>query len=225
MGIFGRLFSLAKGKANDTVDSLEAKNLETVVNQATREAEQDLQKNIKSSAAAAAECIRLENQLKELQRSSKDWGKKAEMAVDADDDELATAALEKQAEVDNQIASLKPTVDAARQTKKKLEQAVDRMKREISKKKQQAKTMVARHNAAEAQKKLNQAAAGIGESGNAFAKLERLEGVVSQGEAEAQAYGDMGADPDADLEDRFAKLGSTSAADRLAALKAKKAKS
>lgn len=224
MGIFGRLFSLGKGKANDAVDALEAKNLETVVNQANRDAEAELQRNIKSSAAAAAECIRLENQLNDLKKQSKDWGKKAEMAVDAGDDDLAVAALEKQTEVDNQVAALKPTVDAAKATKAKLESAIEKMKREISKNKQQAKTMVARHNAAQAQKKLAQAASGIGESGNAFAKLERLEDVVKQSEAEAQAYGDLGTGTDDDLEDRFAKLGSSSAADKLAALKAKKGK-
>jgi phage shock protein A len=62
----------------------------------------------------------------------------------------------------------------------------------------------------------------MGDSSSAFDRLDRLEEKIQKDEATAAAYEDM-AGVDNDLDERLASLGSTSAADKLAALKAKNA--
>jgi phage shock protein A len=75
-------------------------------------------------------------------------------------------------------------------------------------------------DAAQAQRKVAEALAGVGNADNAFAQLGRFEESVAREEATAKAFNQIGsAGKDEDLEKEFAALEGSSVDDELAALK------
>ena len=94
------------------------------------------------------------------------------------------------------------------------------LKRKIEEGERTATTLVARKNAAAAQRKVAEAMSGVGSADNAFAQLNRFEQTVSKEEATAKAFDQLAsAGKDDDLEAQFAALGSHSVDDELTALK------
>ena len=84
-------------------------------------------------------------------------------------------------------------------------------------------TLVARKNAAAAQRKVAEAMSGVGSADNAFSALNRFEETVSKEEATAKAFDQLAsAGKDEDLEAQFAALGSGGVDSELAALKAER---
>lgn len=221
MGFFKRIFSLGAGKANDAVDALEDANMDTVIRQSIREMESDLEKTIKASAEAMASANQIQTKYDNLKRDKKEWEGKAQQALAADKEDLALKALEKVTEVEQAMADLEPAVKQSKAACESLKKKVDDFKSRIQKAKTESKTLIARHEAAKAQKKLASAAAGVGSTDNAFAKMERFKERVSANEAEANAYDDLGSNPDDELEKEFSELNSSAATDKLAAMKAK----
>jgi phage shock protein A len=100
---------------------------------------------------------------------------------------------------------------------------VGELKRKIEDGERTAGTLVARKNAAVAQRKVSEAMAGVGSADNAFAQLNRFEQTVSKEEATAKAFDQLAsAGTDIDLEKEFAQLGTHSVDNELAALKAER---
>src|ERR1035438_3798357 len=79
-------------------------------------------------------------------------------------------------------------VDNAQATSEKLKAQVGELKRKIDEGERTAGTLVARKNAAVAQRKVSEAMAGVGSADNAFAQLNRFEMTVSKEEATAKAF-------------------------------------
>jgi phage shock protein A len=148
------------------------------------------------------------------------------MALDAGNEDLAKKALAKKAECDQQVNSMKVSVDNAQATSEKLKAQVGELKRKIDEGERTAGTLVARKNAAVAQRKVSEAMAGVGNADNAFAQLNRFEQTVSKEEATAKAFDQLAsAGTDNDLEKEFAQLGTHGGVDaELAALKAERLK-
>jgi len=94
------------------------------------------------------------------------------------------------------------------------------LKRKIDEGERTATTLVARKNAAQAQRKVAEALAGVGSADNAFSALNSFEEKVARDEAAAKAFNTLAsAGKDEDLEAQFAQLGGHSVDDELAALK------
>ena len=94
------------------------------------------------------------------------------------------------------------------------------LKRKIDEGERTATTLVARKNAAAAQRKVAEAMAGVGSADNAFAALNRFEETVSKEEATAKAFDELASTgKDDDLEKQFAALGGHSVDAELEALK------
>ena len=85
---------------------------------------------------------------------SQDWKDRAGKALDAGNEDLAKKALAKKAESDRQITSLQSSVDQARAASETLKQQVSDLKRKIDEGERTATTLVARKNAASAQRKV-----------------------------------------------------------------------
>jgi phage shock protein A len=121
---------------------------------------------------------------------------------------------------------MQQAVTAAQQTSEKLKQQVADLKRKIDEGDRTATTLVARKNAAMAQRKVSEAMAGLGSADNAFSQLNKFEQSVAKEEATAKAFDQLAsAGKDDDLEAQFAQLGSHSVDSELAALKAERQKS
>lgn len=219
-GFFNRMSRVFRGKANQGVDTLEDATFETTVKQTVRDMEAELSKVIRASAEAMSNTNRLEAEYEKMQKLSDDWKAKATKALEAGREDLARKALAKKQDADKQVASMETSVVSARQTRDRLKDQVEELRARIAEAKRTSSTLIARKNAANAQKKVAQAMAGVSDDGNAFAALERFEDAVSKEEAMARAYDDMAGTEDDELEKELSCLDATDTDDELEALKA-----
>jgi phage shock protein A len=223
--IFSRAGRVARGQANAGVGAIEDATFEATVNQTVADMKNELNKVVQASAMAMSNFNRLDAEYQKYVRQSQDWKDRAGQALDAGNEDLARKALAKKAECDQQVASMKTAVDSAQQASDKLRQQVTELKGKIDEGERTATTLVARRNAAMAQRKVAEAMSGVGHADNAFAALGRFEESVSREEATAKAFDQLSsAGKDEDLEKQFAQLGEHSEDKQLEALKLERQK-
>jgi phage shock protein A len=223
--IFGRMGRVARGQANAGVDAIEDATFEATVKQTVADMKTELNKVVQASAVAMSNYNRLDAEYQKYVRQAQEWKDRAGQALDAGNEELAKKALAKKAESDKQVTSMQTSVTQAQQTSEKLKQQVLELKRKIEEGERTAGTLVARKNAAVAQRKVAEAMSGVGSADNAFAALNRFEETVSKEEATAKAFDELGSvGKDDDLEKEFAQLGTHSVDAELEALKAERRK-
>ena len=222
--LFGRAGRVARGQANQGMDVIEDATFEATVKQTVADMKTELNKVVQASASAMSNYNRLDAEYQKYVRQSQEWKDRAGQALDAGNEDLARKALAKKAESDKQVASMQASVEMAKAASEKLKQQVLELKRKIEEGERTATTLVARKNAASAQRKVAEAMSGVGSADNAFSQLNRFEESVSKEEATAKAFDQLAsAGKDDDLEAQFAALGGHSVDDELAALKAERA--
>lgn len=217
---FGRGGRVARGQMNKGMDTIEDATFEATVKQTVRDMRAELAKTINASATAMANHNRLEAEYMKYVRQSEEWFARANQALDSGNEDLARKALAKKAECDEQTRSMQAGVDSARTASEQLKAKVTELKRRIDEAERTATTLVARKNAALAQRKVAEALSGVAESDNAFAALKTFEESVAQEEAKAKAYDQIAAGTDDTLEAEFRELGGVTVDNELAALKA-----
>ena len=223
--LFGRVGRVARGTANQGVDALEDATFETTVKQTVADMKTELNKVVQASAVALSNYNRLDAEYQKYARQSQEWKDRAGQALDAGREDLAKAALGKKAECDKQVASMQTAVQSAQATSEKLKQQVVELKAKIDEGERTATTLVARKNAAMAQRKVAEAMSGVGNADNAFSALNRFEETVSKEEATAKAFDELASTgKDDNLEAQFAQLGGKSVDSELEALKAERQK-
>ena len=184
--IFGRMGRVARGQANAGVDAMEDATFEATVRQTVADMKTELNNVVRASAMAMSNYNTLQAEYDKYVRQSQEWKDRAGLALDAGNEDLAKKALAKKAECDTQVNSMKVSVDNAQATSEKLKAQVGDLKRKIDEGERTAGTLVARKNAAVAQRKVSEAMAGVGNADNAFAQLNRFEQTVSKEEATAK---------------------------------------
>lgn len=223
--IFGRFGRVARGQASSGMDALEDATFESTVKQTVADMKAELNRVVQASAVAMSNYNRLDAEYQKYVRQSEEWKSRAGLALDAGNEDLAKKALVKKGESDKQVASMQTAVTGAQAASEKLKQQVLELKRKIEEGERTATTLVARKNAAMAQRKVAEAMSGVGAADNAFAQLNRFEETVSKEEATAKAFDQLAsAGRDDDLEAQFAQLGSGSVDSELEALKAARRK-
>jgi phage shock protein A len=222
---FSRLGRVARGQANQGVDAIEDATFEATVKQTVADMKTELNNVVRASAVAMSNYNRLDAEYQKYVRQSQEWKDRAGVALDAGNEDLARKALAKKSECDKQVASMQQAVQSAQQTSEKLKQQVTELKRKIDEGERTATTLVARKNAAAAQRKVSEAMAGVGNADNAFSALNRFEESVAREEATAKAFDQLAsAGKDDDLEKQFAELGGHSVDAELDALKRERLK-
>jgi phage shock protein A len=218
--IFTRAGRVARGQVNQGMNAIEDANFETTVRQTVADMKTELNNVIRSSAQAMSNYNQLDAEYQKYVRQSQEWKDRASQALDAGNEDLAKKALAKKAESDRQVASLQAAIDSARQASDSLKSQVVELKHKIDEGERTATTLVARKNAATAQRKVSEALAGVGKADNAFATLSTFEQSVAKEEATAKAFNELAnSGKDDGLEAEFAKLQGHTVDDDLAALK------
>ncbi len=224
MGFFGDIFNragrVARGQANQGMGAIEDATFETTVRQTVADMKTELNKVVQSSAMAMSNYNRLDAEYQKYVRQSEEWKQRAGLALDAGNEDLAKKALAKKGESDKQVASLQAAIESARQASESLKSQVSDLKHKIEEGERTATTLVARKNAALAQRKVSEALAGVGKADNAFAQLSHFEDSVAKEEATAKAFDQLAsAGKDSNLEAEFAQLQGHTVDAELAALK------
>ncbi len=218
--MFNRTGRVARGQVNQGVSALEDATFEATVRQTVADMKTELNNVVRASATAMSNYNRLDAEYQKYVKQSQEWKDRAGVALDAGNEDLAKKALARKAESDKQVASLQTAVESARQASDSLKNQVAELKHKIDEGERTATTLVARKNAAMAQRKVSEALAGVGKADNAFAQLSHFEESVAKEEATAKAFNELASSgQDAGLEAEFAQLQGHSVDDELEALK------
>jgi phage shock protein A len=218
--IFSRAGRVTRGQVNQGMSAVEDATFESTVRQTVADMKTELNNVVRSSAMAMSNYNQLDAEYQKYVKQSADWKARAGQALDAGNEDLAKKALAKKAESDRQVASLQTAVDSAKNASESLKAQVTELKHKIEEGERTATTLVARKNAAMAQRKVSEALAGVGKADNAFATLSTFEQSVAKEEATAKAFTELAnTGTDKGLEAEFAQLSGHSVDDDLAALK------
>jgi phage shock protein A len=218
--LFNRVGRVVRGQASEGVGAIEDATFEATVKQTVADMKSELNNVIRASAVAMSNYNRLDAEYQKYVQQATDWKDRASRALDAGNEDLARKALAKKAECDKQVASMQASVESARQSSETLKQQVVALKRKIDEGERTATTLVARKNAAAAQRKVAEALSGVGNADNAFAALSSFEESVAREEATAKAFNQIAATgKDDELESEFAKLEDKGVDAQLEALK------
>ncbi|MCX7737061.1 MAG: PspA/IM30 family protein [Candidatus Kapabacteria bacterium] len=217
MGIFSRIADIFKANVNDALDK--AEDPEKMLKQMVLEMEESVNKATLAVANAIANEKSLERKLEKARNEKKDWEQKAVQALQAGREDLAKAALEKKAIAERNILDLEPIYQQAKATSDKMRTQLNTLKAKLDEARSRQSTLIARSQAAKAQKQIAQSFSGVGS--DAFSKFDKFEGKIEKLESEATAFEQL-AGENTKLEDEFKMLSTSSNVDAdLLELKAK----
>jgi phage shock protein A len=216
MSIFSRIADVFKANVNDALDK--AEDPEKMLKQMVLEMEESVHKTTLAVANAIANEKGLERKMEKARRDATEWEQKAMQALQANREDLAKAALEKKSLSDRNFRDLQPIHTQAKETSTKLRQQLDSLKNKLDEARTRQSTLIARSQAAKAQKQISKQMSGVGS--DAFSKFDKFEGKIEKLESEALAFEELAGSNTA-LEDEFKQLGSATVDSDLLALKAK----
>lgn len=186
--LFKRLKTITEATLNDLLDKVE--DPVKMLNQYLR----DMGEEINEAEVAVAKQIAVEKKLKQQLDAALDMVKKREEqaigALEAGDEDLTRRALQDKKDHRAKADDFQEQYETAKAAADRLRSQLDEMKREYEKMKHKKDSLVARAQAAKAQKQINQAMSGIG-SDTAARGFERMGDKVLQMEAEAEASSEM----------------------------------
>jgi phage shock protein A len=224
MGIFTRLGALLKSNINDLISR--AEDPEKMLSQVLVDMKNQLVEAKKQVAVAIGDEKRLKKQWDEHVAQAREWERKAMMAVNAGDDELAKQALVRQREHDELSLQFEQQWHAQKDAVEKLKEQLRILNNKIEEAKRKKNILVARAKRAEAHKTIQSTMAGISDT-SAFDTFNRMSEKVDIMEAEAEAHTELAGEMTGDtLAERFKALEQKGggAELRLAELKAKMGK-
>ncbi|MBC8080334.1 MAG: PspA/IM30 family protein [Gorillibacterium sp.] len=218
MGVFKRLRDLSAASINDLLDK--AEDPVKMLTQFLRDMEQDIMDAESAVAKQIAVEKKFKQQLDEAEEMVEKRQQQAEKAIEQSNEDLARRALQDKKEHQIRFDEMKVQHGIAKENADRLRQQLSEMKDEFNKMKTKKDLLIARAEAAKAQKSINQAMSGFG-TDNAARGFDRMSDKVAQLEAEAQASNEL-REKKSSLDDEFAKLDKNDGIDdELAALKAK----
>lgn len=214
MGLFGRFKRVVKSNINDMISK--AENPEKMLNQLIIDMNEQLIESKKSVAAAIADDKKLERQMNQTATTSKEWERKAVLAVKAGKDDLAKEALLRKQEYEGMAVQYKQQWEAQHSSVEQLKQSLRQLQQKIEEAQRKKNLLIARARRADAQKRIQKTIGGMGNTG-AFEAFDRMAAKVDKIEAEAEAMKEIEeVSSGADLEQQFAALeGSSTSADLL----------
>eukprot|EP00850_Spirogloea_muscicola_P007844 SM000040S14856 [mRNA] locus=s40:750387:753304:+ [translate_table: standard] len=212
--IFGRVVRIVRSYANALVSS--AEDPEKLLDQTVIEMNEDLTKMRQASAQVLASQKQLENKYRQSQTTSDDWYRRAKLALEKGDEELAKEALKRRKDYEDGAKALKAQLDAQKGVVDKLISNTRLLESKIQEARSKKDTLKARAQSAKTSAKVQEMIGNISTS-SALAAFDKMEEKVMALEAETEAMTQLSTD---DLASKFAQLeGGSGVDDDLAALK------
>ena len=216
MSLLERVTTLIRANLNDMLDR--AEDPEKMIKQYLLDMQNQLIQVKTQVAAAIADEQKLYQRYLQNQDEADKWQKKAELAVSKGEDELAKEALQRRNSYQQVADGFKVQYEEQKQQVEVLKSALEKLEAKIEEAERKKDLLIARSRRAEAERKIHDTMAGIGQVG-AFEGFERMEEKVEDQEARAKAAVELTKDS---LEDKFDALEKESDLDQqLAELKAK----
>jgi phage shock protein A len=220
MAIMDRVATVIKSNLNYLINK--AEDPEKMLDQILIQMRQQLVEAKRQVAVAIADEKRLGAQLEAELEQVGEWGRRATMAVQKGEDDLAREALRRKADHEQIAIGYKKQWDAQKASTENLKNALRALSQKIEEAGRKKNLLVARQKRAEAQKHVHEVMTGLTDT-SAFESFDRMASKVEQIEAQADAAVEISQDLSGDTtEQRFRALeSSTDVEQELHALKAK----
>jgi phage shock protein A len=200
MALLERVSTLVRANLNDLIDK--AEHPEKMIKQVILDMQNQLMQVKTQVAIAIADQHLLGKRQKENEDKVAEWMRKAELAVDKKEDDLARASLqrvESYRELSENFAQ--QLVDQKAQVEN-LKSALRKLEQKLTEAQAKADLLMAQHRRARALGKASDARLAMGD-GSHSATFDRLKHKVAHAEAHSQAKSEIAAD---NMEDRLAAL-------------------
>lgn len=217
MGLLERVGTLVRANLNDLIDR--AENPSKMIKQVILDMENQLLQVKTQVAISIADEHMLEKKEQESGEKAAEWLRKAELAVEKGQDDLARAALERHKSAERTTESFRQQVEDQRAQVATLKSALAKLEQKLAEAQTKSDMLIAQHRRARALGKATDAQMAIG-GRSTIKTFERMKEKVAIHEAVSQAKAEMVVD---DVDDRFAQIERDEEVDKLLAeLKAKK---
>jgi phage shock protein A len=220
MGIMDRMATVIKSNLNHLINK--AEDPEKMLDQILIQLRHQLVEAKREVAVAIADEKRLAAQLEAELEQVREWERRATMAVQKGEDDLAREALRRKADHEQIAIGYKKQWDAQQASTENLKNALRALSQKIEEAGRKKNLLVARQKRAEAQKHIHEVMTGLTDT-SAFESFDRMTAKVEQIEAQADAAVELSQELSGDtMEQRFRALeSSTDVEQELHALKAK----
>jgi phage shock protein A len=200
MALLERVSTLVRANLNDLIDK--AEDPEKMIKQVILDMQNQLLQVKTQVAIAIADQHLLEQKQKENEDKVAEWMRKAELAVDKKQDDLARAALLRVESCRELSSSFAQQVVDQKAQVENLKTALRQLDQKLAEANAKADLLIAQHRRARAVGKASDAKINIGD-GSKAAAFDRMKHKVARAEAVSQAKSEIAVD---DVEDRLAAL-------------------
>lgn len=213
-GIFSRVGRLVRSYTNSLLGKLE--DPEKILDQAVEDMQADLVKMRQASAQVMASQKQLQSKYNNAKNTADEWYKRAELALQKGEEQLAREALSRKKSFEDVANGLQNQLQAQESAMEQLIGNVRQLEGKIAEAKSKKDTLKARAASAKTQKQVSEIVSGM-DTSSSFAAFEKMEQKVMALEAESDSVAALaGGDK---VDQAFKALESGNVDDDLAALK------
>ena len=209
MALLERVSTLVRANLNDLIDK--AEEPEKMIKQVILDMQNQLLQVKTQVAIAIADQHLLERKQKENEEKLNEWVRKAELAVDKKQDDLARRALERSMSYRQMSEGFAQQVNDQKTQVEHLKTALSNLEQKLAEAEAKSDVLIAQHRRARAVGKASDAGMKMGD-GSKVAAFERMKDKVVRGEAVSQAKAELAG---GDLDDKFRKLEQEDEIERL----------
>jgi phage shock protein A len=211
MRLLERVSTLIRANLNDMIDR--AEDPEKLIKQVILDMENQYLQVKTQVAVSIADQHMLDKKLRENEQSGKEWMRKAELAVDKSQDDLARAALERFQTAQRLTLSFREQVDDQKAQVETLKMALHKLEQKLDEAKSKRELLLARHRRSVSMSKAARAQSLLGDRSKS-ATFDRLTDRVHHSEAVAIAEVEI---LDDDTAEKLNRLDRDTEVDRLLA--------
>jgi phage shock protein A len=209
--VFDRLVRLVSSNVNGLMKKLE--DPEKIIEQAVDDMQNDLIKVRQSYAQVSATQKRMEKQRETALATSEDWYRRAQLALQKGDEELAREALARRQSQKDVADGLTKQINIQEQAIDKLYSSMMALEVKITEAKRQKEALIARARTAKTSLQVNDMLSSLTTSSSMEA-FTRMQDKVDALESQAEIAGEMAGVTSSSMEERFAALEGSTAVDR-----------
>lgn len=221
MNMFDRFRRVITSNVNNVIKGLE--DPEKVIEQAVLDMQNDLVKIRQSYSEISASLKRMEKQKTTALANAEEWYRRAQLAVEKGDEELAREALKRRQAQQEIGDNLTQQISLQTSTVDKLYQSMMALEAKISEAKREKDAMIARARTAKTSVQVTDMLNSIGDTSTAMDAFERMREKVEALETKAEVAGELAmsnAGTSTSMEQRFRDLeNDTKLEDELSLLK------
>jgi phage shock protein A len=207
MGLFDRVSRVVRSNLNAAVSS--AEDPEKLLEQTVIDMQEDQVQLRQAVAQAMASQKRLQQQYNQAQTQANEWQRRAQLALQKGDENLAREALTRRKTFAETASGMQAQLTQQTTQVDTLKRNMTALESKIAEAKTKKEMLTARARAAKASEQINKAMGRV-DTGSAMGAFDRMEDKVLQMEARSEAVAELAGD---DLESQFARLESGSDVD------------